>query len=593
MKKEVVLISLIFLILILPFVISADETEQELVDKAYACLNDRVDDECSTSLEDNIFVLLATGKCRSEVLDDSDDEECWPDGDCRVKQTAQAILALDNAGRSVNDAEDWLIAKNTTPTNLDWFLEIESNQATTCTITYDGLDYSISIGEDKKISSSAGSCLALSDGSWWLKISPNCYNKEFEISCNQDFLTTLLFKQKDSSTIHVSASSNFASASGTTKEKINSYCFTDSGTCNYEGSLWAAFVLDLMDYDVSSYLPYLITESEDNDAYLPDAFLYLITGSSDFSSNLLSMQKNKHWDESGDELYDTAVALYPFQYEELTQKEDAKAWLFEEQDNDGCWGNTKNTAFILHSVWQKSFHNDDNGDVSDFDCADENYYCMSSSNCEDARGSELDYGCASPNVCCSKPKLIETCADQGGEICDSNENCVSGIEVDASDVSSNKECCVDGYCSIILASDEDECEDAGGTCRTSCLSDEQESYSYNCDYGDACCISSGGGGGGSYWWIWLLLILIILVIIGIIFRDRLSYYFGKYSPFGKKKTPPPGPGGFPMVSPAPMRMPAPRKILPPTQRRPMPRRPPQRRSSELDDVLKKLKEIGK
>ena len=84
-----------------------------------------------------------------------------------------------------------------------------------------------------------------------------------------------------------------------------------------------------------------------------------------------------------------------------------------------------------------------------------------------------------------------------------------------------------------------------------------------------------------------MLILIILIIVAIIFRDRLRpYYYKLKSKFGKSK---PGPKAPPRFSPRPG---APRRILPPSSRH-SPVRRPVKRSGEIDDVLKKLKEMGK
>ena len=69
-------------------------------------------------------------------------------------------------------------------------------------------------------------------------------------------------------------------------------------------------------------------------------------------------------------------------------------------------------------------------------------------------------------------------------------------------------------------------------------------------------------------------------------------WFKLKSKFGKSK---PGPRpGFPPTPPGmlPQRRVTPRRILPPAQRKPV-RRPVGKPKKEMDDVLKKLKEMGK
>ncbi|MBU2616940.1 MAG: hypothetical protein KKB79_03100, partial [Nanoarchaeota archaeon] len=103
MKKKV-LVGLFFLMFFVSFsFVSAQvnkSTEQEKINEAYSCLTDAVKDNCGTlTTEEKIFSLLSISQCKSELLEDSSNsEECWPKGNCNLKTTAQAILALDKKG---------------------------------------------------------------------------------------------------------------------------------------------------------------------------------------------------------------------------------------------------------------------------------------------------------------------------------------------------------------------------------------------------------------------------------------------------------------------------------------------------------------
>ena len=592
MKKAGLICLLILTVLIIvPFAIAEDEnvstSDKSKIDKTYQCLEDKVKNECSTSLQDNIFTLLAINKCYDEIIDASDNKKCWPESDCSIKTTAQAVLAFDKAGHSSSDAEDWLLEQNKTPSDITWYLEVESPRETTCTISYGSGSYSVIIGADKKISSPAGSCLALSDGVYWFRVSPSCYGEEFKISCDEQFLTTLLFKKKDSLTIHVSEETSSSSAEGTTTEKINSFCFTRDNTCDYEGSLWATMVLDNLDYDMSAYIPYLITMTDGNDKYIPESFLYTLTGSTDFRLDLLLKQKNsQYWDESGDKFYDTALALYAFQYEEIQEKSNSKDWLLNIQGTDGCWdgGKIVSNAFILYSLWPRGYSSGNGGGGED--CGNAGHYCMPGIECG---GNILDnYECSGVAKCCDTPRELESCQNQQGAICTSGYTCVGGVTVDASDTNYGEQCCVSGICELNSASSSD-CESSGGTCRTyECNDDEEESLTYTCDYGDNCCIKKTQQ--GSYWWLWLLAVLIILVIIAIIFKDKLRpYYYRIKFMFKGGSKPEAPPSAFPATPRGPISQ---RRIFSPNQRQ-EPVRRPVKRSSEIDEVLKKLKEMGK
>ena len=565
-----------FLFLI-PFIVAQNETsssDQTKINQAYDCLEDKIIGKCSSlSSEEKVFSLLSVGRCKSEVVADLEKN---------TKTTAQAILALDNIGSSTTTSEDWLKTQTSNPSDITWYLQIESNEPTMCTVTYLDSPHTVNINEDKKITSSAGNCLSLTEGGWWLKVSSTCFDQEFKISCDKSFFTSLIYKEQASATVYVSEEMNSASSGGTTTEKINSLCFTEGLTCNYESSLWATLALKTKGYEISAYLPYLFTMADANSKYLPEAFLYILTESQDFRTNLLLKQKENYWDESGEKFYDTALALYPFQYETPTEKSNSMTWLLENQDNAGCWqGNLRNTAFILHSVWPKALS------VSEDDCTGAGYYCMSEADCEGSIVSA--YNCAGVSVCCDTPKPLKPCSDEGGEICSSSETCFGGTEVQASNTDYGETCCVDGSCVPATP----ECEsDYDGICRSFDCNDDEKEASYDCNPGETCCVKKKGSG---LFWIIFLLLLCILVALAIIFRKKLRPYWFKLkekfnqlkSKFFKGK---PGPKPPPPYAITPQRVPQ-RRILPPVKRGPI--RRPRTQKGDMNEVLQKLKEMGK
>jgi len=587
MKKKVLAgIFILFFLISLTFVIAQDETDDEKVSKAYDCLSEKVADDCDTiSTEEKIFTFLAIRDCKSELIGDSNENKCWPKQNCNIKTTAQAIFALADSGTNTNEAEDWLLSQNQSPTNLIWYLEIESPDATSCTVTYSGASHTINIGEDKKLSGAPGSCLSLAQDNYWLRISPVCYGLEFDVSCSDDFLTTLLFTKTNSQTIHVSADSHSASSGGTTNEKIDSSCFAQGNTCDYEGTLWATLALDSLDYEVSSFLPYLITMTDDNRRFLPGAFLCHLTGDAEYCNSILTRQKsNKYWEESGNKYYDTAVASFPFTYEQPTEKTNSEQWLLGVQDSEGCWeNNIRDTAFILFSIFPRT----STPPIEEDDCELSSFHCRSEDACLDDGGLILGgYYCSAGFVCCDKEQVVETCDEQNGETCVSGEYC-TGTVLPASDTS---QCCIGGNCQE--SNTGYDCEDNYGRCDSFCEENEDEDLSYDCDLpGEVCCFSSTTQEeGGSYTWIWILLLLIFLVVLGIVFKDKLRPFWFRLKS-GKRPRGPPGPEGIPLVSPSPPG-PMPRRYIPPRSHPPM-RRPPRRNSGEMDEVLKKLREMGK
>jgi hypothetical protein len=479
MKREVIFLFVFIFALIFIPLIYADELQQ--VEDAYDCLSTRVNQTgCSSlSFDDRVFTALASQECMSELSADNSSNQCWPKSGCRIKSTAQAILAL-NKKTDTTKAESWLLSQTSVPSGLEWFLEIESNKATTCDITYSGSTYKISIGDNKKISSTnLGRDLVLAQDNYWLKISPSIYNKEIGIKCADGFITTLLFKKADYPTVHVSDTVHYAGATGETYEKVESLCFAQGGTCNYEGSLWAAIVLHSLDKDdeLKPFLPYLITMKDEfqNQIYLPEAFLYILTGK--FRIELLLKQRaNSYWSESGSIYYDTALALLPFgSSDSPTERENSKDWLLSVQQRSGCWnnGNIRDTAFVLYSIWPKySSPITPVGECDyDFQCIDVS--CKVASCGDDGYCSYEDYSCDDNDGCCAPG-------------CDySNDNDCASIECE-----NDGQCPDDDSSALYCANDNVyqeiytySCNTADNMCETNTEEELVESCDNGCDGG--------------------------------------------------------------------------------------------------------------
>jgi hypothetical protein len=185
-EKRLLVAFLLVFIISLSFAISETPAQLEKVSKAYGCLADKVDSQkCSSfTTAQKVFTLLSLGDCEQEFLSSvktnsgfsntlgsSSNVYCFSStnsGACDIKSTALAILALNEKGyyEEAQRAGEWLLDQTTVQSDMDWFLQIESTNPTTCTITYSDTGYPISIGSDKKINQAAGSCLTLSSGNY-------------------------------------------------------------------------------------------------------------------------------------------------------------------------------------------------------------------------------------------------------------------------------------------------------------------------------------------------------------------------------------------------------------------------------------------
>ncbi|MBM3233530.1 hypothetical protein FJZ19_00375 [Candidatus Pacearchaeota archaeon] len=588
MKKIGVILFLILLVLI-PVVLA-----DEKVDKAYSCLEGKVKTKCSSlSSEEQAFSLLALSynsdiqkECKSALLSSSKDNVCWPKSGCKLRETSLAFLALENIKADTSKIQDWLLNQTQVASDLQWFLEIDSKEASTCKISYDDRNYTVTIQSDKKLSSGAGSCLTLAYSNYWLQINPSCVNKKFSVTCDKDFATALLYKKTNSDVWFVSSQTESESAGGMAEAKVESLCFKQNNVCDYEGSLWATLAISKKQ-DINKFLPYIIALAPDNAKYNPSAFFYLLTSNDEYLSNVRDLQtQTGFWDLGGyNKFYDTALSLLALQQLNDEQAGKAKDWLLNSQDSAGCWSSLRDTAFLLYAAWPKT---PASVTTTETNCEDFGKFCCSNEDCSDAGGEILSqYFCAGMKVCCSKQPVQKTCAQKLGIICKSDETCTGSL----GSSSDSSKCCINGDCEKIA--EEPECEKQGNNCRNKCLDTEEIDNSLDCNSGFCCKVKQEQSSSA---WIWILIIfiiLIILVVLAIIFRDKLRLWLFKMKNRTQKgsqvtQTRPPFPPQPPRMMPRPMMRPMPR---------PMPMQKPiekkSRTDSELDETLKKLREMSK
>jgi hypothetical protein len=565
------------------------QQNQSKIDNAYSCLESKVRGKCSTlSTQEISLSILAVpssdvlNECKTALESKKDSQNCWPSGNCNIKDTAFAILALNSVGADTSAAETWLLSKTHTPTDLTWFLEQDSNEATKCIFSYSGSDYTVNVGDTKKISSSAGPCLSLAQSSFWLQVASNCYDNQFSVSCDKQFVSTLLYKYTNSPTIYVSSDTKSAAGFGSVSLKIGAKCFSSSSTCDYEASLWATMALLKTQHDVSAFIPYVIALSDSQPKYFPEAFIYILTNTPDYGTQLVSQQKlGNYWEadsSANGKFYDTAVALQALKQSSSQQVINAKDWLLFSQDTSGCWISNNLVRDTAMSIWALTTRTPNIVGTTTY-CSDASYFCIPSTDCPSSE--KANYFCSGLSSTCCQSEHLKPCSDLG-QVCSSGQVC-SGNSQRASDTDS---CCI-GNCQI--PSQTAECENQGYSCRTSCL-DTQEGVSYSCNSGQVCCRTKTQS---SSWWIWFIIILIILVIAAIAFvmRDKIKLWWFNFRNKVKKEKPsnsPPSPRGQMPLRPYPVRRPIPMQM--PVKKTQSQVTKPQQKT---DDIFKKLRELGK
>lgn len=561
--------------------------------RAYQCLQNQIDTKTASaiSLQEAIFGTLALGS-NSKTLAKIDEErgsDCWPKSACTIKETAQAMLALRQAGRNTAPVKTWLESKTGLATGLSWYLQIDiaNQQASSCKIKSGSTEQTFTVGTDMRISGPASSCLSVVSSGYWLQVSQSCFDRTFQISCDKDFVTTLHFTRAGSDTLYVSPQPHAAASLGTTTETINAKCFRQNSNCDYEGTLWAAAALAKIDANVSAYIPYLVALSADNEQFFPASLLYTLTKNDVHYSEVVQSQKsNQYWEAPTtryNRLYDTSLGLLALQGTSAAEADNARNYLLSIQTSDGCWNNNniRDTGFLLYAGWPRAASSGSGSGASDALCEipGSGQSCEPVLACQNAGGQVLyNFQCSGLLRCCSLKVAEQTCAEQQGSQCSASQQC-SGREVPSAEGT----CCL-GTCQEVQQ--QNMCEAAGGMCRSSCGSSEISTADQCTSFSEVCCAPKPADSSGSSAWIWILILLIILVVLAIIFRKRLQMLWFK---FRKRRSA--------AATPIVMRRPP----FPPAgaQRAPQYRAPaqPVRRSSpadkEMEETLKKLKEMAK
>ncbi|MDP1695734.1 MAG: hypothetical protein Q8L29_02370 [archaeon] len=552
--KKGVLIALIFAMLIMGFVgfvNSADEdtttatpsidSETAKIDKAYSCLKSQIGNKTALSLQEAIFSTLAVGWSDkvNNTLEGEKKTNCWPRSGCKLKETSQAMLAYNRIGKNTDDIEKWLISQNMSITELNWFIEIDtSNKVSSCTLNYGSQSTKVEIGSDMKLSSTGGNCLSISSNGYWLAVARGlgCLDKDYSITCNQDFITTTLYQKSAGATVFVSAETHSATAGGFTSEKLGGKCFRTGSSCDYEGSLWAAVALKKVGYDVSAFIPYILSLAEDNTRYFPSAFVYLLTERQDMYGNIVQSQKQgRYWEITSspyNKYYDSALGMLALIGTESAEISNAKEYFLNVQTPQGCWNNNniRDTAFLLYAGWQRDvqFYGGGGGTNEVF-CQDVGKYCETPETCITAGGQSSAETCPGfgETVCCSAKAIEETCLQKNGIVCQPDETCSL-----APLSSADGDCCL-GRCEATpeWPTTITQCEENYGTCKSTCDTGEDLS-SESCNDNLLCCkTSSTSAEGGLGWW-WLVIILLILLItlavLGIIYRDKVRVWWMRY-----------------------------------------------------------------
>ncbi|MFH1823301.1 MAG: hypothetical protein ABH817_01120 [archaeon] len=493
MKKEVTLVLVLLIGLLYISQVYAEEiTEEEQVNNAYQWLIDHITDWDDLNLKQHSFGYLALN-CNDTIVEIANsslydksvslnNQRCFGEtsssrsGNCKITETALAKIAI-NEFDETEDIDTWLLGQNKTQVSgLYWYLQIDVERGNTaiCEVVYaDKIDTGFRIKEDKSVElrSTIGSeCFEVDHNNYWFKIkeSEKCYNYRYTIKCwsqSPYYTATLLYKTDlfNNQWYVSSETATGTPGSGTVEPqipkdlRIQSLCLKDPGSneCTYEGTAWAAYAFSREgdSENANLFLPYLVVFQNAYIKYFPSSFLANLIGGN-YEKKVMELQQPEgYWliqPITYGRLYDTSKGGLAIGNSENVSK--AKEYILKIQERNGLFNINdpgkdiiRDQAFALWVYWPEYCPGErgrgGGGSTGNRTCEEARGVCKDELfGCNPLTENEENYWCPEEQVCC-KARLLE-----------------------------------------------DDCQDTGGFCRTSCLPTEYEDIYTFCDQIDnRCC----------------------------------------------------------------------------------------------------------
>ncbi|MEM4215290.1 MAG: hypothetical protein QW484_02935 [Candidatus Pacearchaeota archaeon] len=515
-------ISLIFIAIILIsffiFSISVlaqqqDETLQ--IKKAYTWLQGKaVGRWQNLNLQQHVFSFLALkekltqnqidASIRSLLQKSYNNGTCWPSSGCNAFDTALAKIVLDSVNKDSSKASEWLLNNTITPTIAiggNWLLQLTQpqNNNLLCMIRYDTTEISVEFDKKGQVSS-LSSTECFSNATYWLQLNPSqqCFEKEFNITCNDSFMGNFFFEktgvQKE---YYVVSSTLSAQPLEAISLKLITKCIANMGNCDYEATLWTAYAFANQPSISRMFIPYLVMKANENKKFLPEAILYKLTSQQNYAETIALLQGtdglivanntayNKYHDTGLASITGSTINANITKLKEKLLQQQIKTGT-----NAGSWeclgcDNIRETAILLYGVWP-NFEWRTECEIYGFNCVSNcsvlngsilSYYCSetleccnltSSFNCEMKYGeckqscsnteAQVPYSCQS-GVCCKNYSISLCVSEIGGTVCGLGQECTSQGRIVPFIYSSDSPYCCKGICSTATLT----CQQANGS----------------------------------------------------------------------------------------------------------------------------------
>lgn len=450
---------------------------------------------------------------------------CLPSTSCTIEETALAILALKEVQDDTyfDEFDTYLMNSMSSGSGSGaWYLQVVTEDNGTCTASYElnnittEIEFEVDEGAFPDCSDSTfldiNSCLQTN-------LISNNPGITIDIDCTELASTVIALVYKSDSTYYLLTNEN----SNTAEIKVNNGCFgrTADSSCNLDASLTAGWALDEIDSTTNTAI--YLKENYDSSDVSENALMYLITEDESYLEKVADSQKT---DGSFDRSYATtslAIIALSESTAYTTEIDNAKAWLREEQSDQGSWGaSMKETAMILYAAFSDE-------PVSPASCSDgsqnqgeDGIDCGGP--CEDCGAGEVISECTTDDDCLTLYDETYTC--ELGECVSPTSGCVSDTDCSSGEVCLSgacvaSECNYDGNCEYGAWNENSyncpsDCYCGDGVCdnyesESDCSSDcgEEDSSDGDDNYVPPTTVDEGG-----FPFLTILIIIIILALIG-------------------------------------------------------------------------------
>ena len=474
-----------------------------------------------------------------QFLQQNLNQECFPKGNCNLRETALTAIAFDALNQPNQDLLEWMNSKEKVANSQgDWLIQIISTGDGTCEVSHEDREVFVTVNESEDQLFLDDERLDWINFKTHLNGQINQPTESIEVDCTDvggSVIISLLRHIKGAEEFQILQQEE---TSKTTLE-LKDVCYGLGNTCEKENTYLSSWALAMADEDLNT-LPYLRDNLQKDLDY---AILFDITQDERFADALLERQNQAgYWDDR--DVFATSVAVFSLRDKTSNQVQNAISWLKSKQEQDGSISRkVLDTASVMFFALQEGVSRRGGGGSGPY-CGDQvvninlGEICDGSADTVAEGATQNCEGLCTINCQCGIKECITNNDCIPPKLCDTKTNmCISPDELIS--CNADNDCPSTHKCNIILGicelrqqqtscqsnfdceSQDQICDQERGICVTKptaepvcgdglCSRSSEDEFSCPEDCGAAPEDETGDeGGGGTF-----IIIIVIILILG-------------------------------------------------------------------------------